>query len=150
MSAAGVALVLLVPAALLTWRWSRLVSGALWLTLATWLAYRGLHWTYPDAWAAGHFEWMRGVSMVTGLVGGVELTRLALLRDITSPSRGGFIGRPLGRPDILAGMLMASMGVDLTAWLIHRGAGQWGPQPFFQVVVLLAMCGVSAWPRRKS
>lgn len=169
------ALVLLIPAALLTWRWSRLVSAALWLTLAVWLAYRGIRWQWPEVWTAGHLEWMRGVSMVTGLIGATELRRRARLRERKRWLRDDLhwlhfhgmaaIIRPddlrfahitntsmqerTGRPDILAALLVASMGVDLTAWLIHRGAGQWGPQPFFQVGVLLAMCAVSAWPRRK-
>lgn len=63
---AHLALALLVPAALLTWRWSRLVSGALWLAFAAWSAYRGIAWARPEVWAAGHLEWMRVVSMVTG------------------------------------------------------------------------------------
>jgi hypothetical protein len=165
------ALALLLPAAVLAWRWSRLVSVALWLTLATWLAYRGIKWHSPDAWAAGRIEWMRGVSMVTGLVGAVELAQRAAVRRLLaeSPFEAFYIAREefghdvstweackvareafaVGRPDVLAALLVASMGVDLTAWLIHHGAGQWGPQPFFQCIVLVAMC-VVAWPRRRS
>jgi len=134
---AHLALALLLPAALLTWRWSRLVSGALWFALATWLAYRGLRWAYPDAWAAGHLEPLRAVSAMTGIAGVLETNRWAAYDE------------PTARAPILGALLVASMGVDLTALLIHRGAGQWGPQPFFQVGVLLAMCAVSVWPRRK-
>jgi hypothetical protein len=166
------ALFLLLPAAWLTWRWSRLVSCALWLTLATWLAYRGVKWQWPDAWAAGHFEWMRGVSMVTGLVGAIEIAHRVKMRtareeDLDHGVRLLMIGGTFktmsaarlamsrawierhakGRPDILAALLVASMGVDLAALLIHRVVGQWGPQPFFQCIVLVAMC-VVAWPRR--
>jgi hypothetical protein len=173
------ALALLLPAALLTWRWSRLVSVALWLTLAVWLAFRGLRWAYPDAWAAGHLEWMRGVSMVTGLVGAVEIAqRQGQRRAMARFGRWAFsvgyreqrddgaaedrawerVRREMpammrrhgvtGRPDCLAALLVASMGVDLAALLIHRGTGQWGPLPVFQCIVLLVMCAV-AWPRRK-
>lgn len=166
------ALSLLLPAAWLTWRHSRLVSGALWLTLATWLAYESIKWQWPGVWAAGHLEWMRSVSMVTGLVGAFELAQRAAARHVlaTDPLRafetwkevnGSWTGAHAavreasgrlakGRPDILAALLVASMGVDLAALLIHRGASQWGPQPFFQVGVLLAMCAISVWPRRKS
>lgn len=167
------ALALLLPAALLTWRWSRLVSGALWLTLATWLAYRGIRWQWPEMWAAGRIEWMRGVSAVTGLVGAVELRRRAIVRErgwydenqahlVLRSGRADSYAHALriveqewherwdrGRPDYLAALLVASMGVDLAAMLIHRGAGQWGPQPAFQCIVLAAMCAVSVWPRRK-
>lgn len=153
---AHLALVLLLPAALLTWRWSRLVSGALWLTLATWLAYRGIKWQWPNVWAAGYLEWMRGVSMVTGGVGAVVLKRdrpsMRLRSWAYRPARITMTLRTtsFARVDALAGLLVASMGVDLTAWLVHRGAGQWGPQPFFQCIVLLAMCASSVWPRRKT
>jgi hypothetical protein len=168
------ALFLLLPAAWLTWRWSRLVSGALWLALGTWLAYRGIRWQWPDLWTAGHLEWMRGVSMATGLVGAIALADRAHRRTLREQIRAAYhewtmrgpidgfsgeLGREVaenarkavavGRPDVLAALLVASMAIDLAAMLIHRGAGQWGPQPFFQCVVLLAMC-VVAWPRRAS
>jgi hypothetical protein len=167
------ALALLLPAALLTWRRSRLVSAALWLTLAVWLAYRGLAWRWPEAHAAGSFEWIRGVSMATGLVGAVELAIRQWRRSSGDPLENIKVIAAIesglaswdgtarlrvqrewaerwerGRPDILAAILVASMAVDLAALLVHRAWGQWGPQPVFQVVVLLAMCGV-AWPRRK-
>jgi hypothetical protein len=165
------ALFLLLPAAVLAWRWSRLVSAALWLTFAVWLAYRGLAWRWPEAHAAGAFEWMRGVSVVTGGLGAWGLVERASARHVLShrPWEAYLLAREFagrqgvtlislkatdawfapGRPDILAALLVASMAVDLTAWLIHRGAGQWGPQPFFQAVVLLAMC-VIAWRKRSS
>jgi hypothetical protein len=151
------ALALLLPAALLTWRWSRLVSGALWLALAVWLAYRGVRWASPDTWAAGHLEWMRGVSMVTGLAGAAEIARRHggyhatwhVPEDMRPRmAAAGLIRPPVSRPDYLAGLLVVSMGVDLAALLICRAWGQWGPQPFFQCIVLVAMC-VVAWPRRK-
>jgi hypothetical protein len=168
------ALFLLLPAAWLTWRWSRLMSAALWLALGTWLAYRGIKWQWPDMWAAGYLEWLRGVSMVTGLVGAVELWWRASFRAergrwiSMNPLRRSVYRTPatlvgvavdpreweatwaVGRPDILAALLVASMGVDLAALLICRAWGQWGPQPFFQACVLLAMCAVSVWPRRTS
>ena len=170
---ANLALALLIPAALLTWRWSRLVSVALGLTFAVWLAYRGIRWQWPEVWEAGKIEWMRGVSMLTGGMGAVELALRARRRSRVVASyrnaeawaaeaglRGAEVWAGLmqagvrrmrwSRPDLLAALLVASMAIDLTAWLIHRGAGQWGPQPFFQVVVLLAMCVIGAWPRRKS
>jgi hypothetical protein len=163
------ALFLLLPAAWLTWRWSRLVSGALWLALGTWLAYRGIRWHWPDVWAAGYLEWLRGVSVVTGLLGAWELVERASARHVLlhKPWEAYLLAREFagragvtlislkatdawfapGRPDYLAALLVASMGVDLAAILIHRGASQWGPQPFFQCIVLVAMC-VVAWPRR--
>jgi hypothetical protein len=122
-----------------------------------------LRWAYPDAWAAGHLEWMRGVSMVTGLVGAVELAARARQRWAVVAEhvhtygmiRSEILQRQFqvrglwGRPDYLAGLLVMSMGVDLAAWLICRAWGQWGPQPVFQCIVLLAMCAVSMWPRRR-
>jgi hypothetical protein len=136
----------------------------MWLALAVGLAYRGIRWQWPGGWAAGHFEWMRGVSIVTGLVGVFVLEWRRDMRDVCrrrrmhTPEDFDLSAADIaiaervrcGRPDCLAGMLVASMSVDLTAMLIRRGTGQWGPQPFFQVVVLLTMCAVSAWPRRKS
>jgi hypothetical protein len=113
------ALFLLLPAAWLTWRWSRLVSGALWLTLVA-----------TVSWLATSWEPLRAVSFGTGLMGVV-----------------GLATHDEDRPRALSSLLVASMGVDLAALLIHRGVGQWGPLPFFQCIVLLAMCGI-AWPRR--
>jgi hypothetical protein len=114
------ALALLLPAALLTWRWSRLVSGALWLTLVATVSWLAILW-----------EPLRAVSVCTGLLGVVGL---AVHNE--------------DRPRALSSLLVASMGVDLAALLIHRGTGQWGPLPFFQCTVLLVMCGI-AWPRRR-
>jgi hypothetical protein len=153
------ALFLLIPAATLAWRWSRLVSGALWLTLATWLAYRGIRWQWPNVWLAGHLEWMRGVSMATGLAGTWTVRRyLDGARRVRKWNRafqerkweGAYAKMPddAWRIAYLAALLVASMGVDLAALLIHRGTGQWGPQPVFQCIVLLAM-GAVAWPGRK-
>jgi hypothetical protein len=127
------ALFLLLPAAVLAWRWSRLVSAALWLTLAVWLAYRSLAWRWPEAHADGAFEVMRyGASAATGFLG------------LLAFEKGGNETR-VRRQLVLGAMLIASMAVDLAALLVHRAWGQWGPQPFFQCLVLLAMC-VVAWP----
>lgn len=168
---AHLALLLLVPAALLTWRWSRLVSVALVVTLAAEAFYRVVVWQNPSAWEAGHLEPLRAVSMFTGAVGAIVAARNSGRRSeheriagayrewmARGPSEGftGVLGHEVAerswsrvrRSRWLGALLFGSMGVDLTALLIHRGTDQWGPLPLFQCVALLAMCAISVWPRR--
>jgi hypothetical protein len=181
------ALLLLLPAAVLAWRWSRLVSAALALALlagAAFLLVPHKAWTWREGewrWTFAEGAYRLALPGLVGLAGAVELARRqgerrALMRfgrwafsvgyreqhdnvgaadrawdrvrhEMPSMMRRHGI---TSRPDALAALLVVSMGVDLAALLIHRGTGQWGPQPFFQCAVLLTMCAISAYPRRKT
>jgi hypothetical protein len=158
-----IALVLLLPAALLTWRWSRLVSAALAIALLAGGAFLLVPhevWT----WHAGEWRWSFAEGAyrlaLPGLVGLAGAFVLFWRHDMREMCRHGRVSTPedaalvayyaLGRPDALAALLVVSMGIDLAALLLHRGTGQWGPQPFFQCAILLAMCAIGARSRRKT
>jgi hypothetical protein len=168
------ALVLLLPAALLTWRWSRLVSAALALALLAGIAFLLVPhqaWTLHDGewrWTFTEGAYRLALPGLVGLAGAVVLAQRITVRQMLETDTIGVyqvaregggswddievarVAFARGRPDALAALLVVSMGVDLAALLLHRGTGQWGPQPFFQCAVLLAICAVSVKPRRKT
>lgn len=138
------ALWLLPIAALACWRWSRLVAGALAFAFGAALLYR-----YAWQW-----EGLRWVSAATGLVGTFELGRVQGWRDIrehvrAAPQYGAEL-RLTPRRDVLALLLVGSSAADAAAVLWWRGTGEWGPLPFFQVVVLAAMIAIGLWPRGRT
>jgi len=138
----ALARVLLPLAAILTWRWSRLVSGALGFAFVASLVYLVAPW-----------EPLRWVSAVTGLAGVTELGRVRGISGLLARSRVGVRDRRMyimNRRDIVAALLVGSMAADGVAYLWHRSTGHWGPMPVLQVVVLAAMCVIGAWPRRWS
>jgi hypothetical protein len=157
------ALLLLLPAAVLAWRWSRLVSAALALALLAGLAFLlvpHVAWTLRDGewrWTFAEGAYRLALPGLVGFAGAVVLFWRLDMREmcrhcrVSTPEDAELVAHyALGRPDALAALLVVSMGVDLAALLLHRGTGQWGPQPFFQCAVLLAMCAISAYPRRKT
>lgn len=153
---------LLLPAAVVAWRWSRLVSAALGLALVAEFAYDVAPW-----------EPLRWISLVTGTMGLVELKRRITLRrrakdgDLYASAewaRGAVFWEepPKGyrdaprvvvqvfkyRANILATMLVWSSLTDALALLWWRRTEQWGALPVLQTITLLAMIAVSVWPRR--
>lgn len=156
------ALWLLPIAALACWRWSRLVAGALALAFGAWLVYR-----YAWQW-----DGLRWVSAVTGLAGVVEIGKRAGLRRVVPEEldhgarelwasgaattyslahalmRDAWASRwAWGRVDVLALLLVGSAAADAAALLWWRRTCEWGPLPFFQTLVLLAMIAIGLWPR---
>ena len=140
----ALATILLPITAFACWRWSRLVADALLLALAAEVVYDVAPW-----------EPLRLVSAVTGLAGVVVLIEhgrqpLYIVGHGRNWRLGFWQGLAQSRPTVLAFLLVGSMAADAAALLWWRGTGEWGPLPFFQVVVLLAMIGVSLWPRRST
>jgi hypothetical protein len=156
------ALILLLPAAILAWRWSRHASAALALTLLAGIAFLLVPheaWTFRDGewrWTFAEGAYRMVLPGLVGLAGAFVLFWRHDMREmcrhcrVSTPEDAALVAHyALGRPDALAALLVVSMGVDLAALLLHRGTGQWGPQPFFQCATLLAVCAISAYPRRK-
>lgn len=160
----------ILPAAVLSWRLSRVVSLALAAVWLSTLGYLVCAHAWPEAWACGRLEWQRWASAAAGLAGVWTLVargarrvrdaddrRVAAQWAAESGLRGAevwaeFVARGSrryapGRPDALAALIVGSMASDAAAHLVHRGAGVW-VLPVVQLLALAAMCLVSAWPRR--
>jgi hypothetical protein len=108
---------LLFPVAVLTWRWSKLVSCSIQLALVASVAVRlGI-------------EQARIVSVLTGLAGAIELgAALEFPADADSTIRRAKVGA----------LLLASMATDGASWLLFKVTGDWC-LPSVQIPVLLAI-----------
>ena len=156
----------ILPAAVLSWRWSRVVSLALAAVWLTTLGYLACKHVWPHAWACGRLEWQRWVSAAAGLAGiftlahhrserhrfeRIDAKAAAMAARLLAVPVGGPRTIPWGelslRPEMLAALLVGSMAADGAAHLVHRGTGLW-VLPGVQLLALVAMCLVSGWPRR--
>lgn len=108
---------LLLPGAVLTWRWSKLVSCSIQLALIASVAVRlGI-------------EQARVVSVLTGLAGAIELgAALEFPVDADATMRRAKVGA----------LLLASMATDGASWLLFKSTGDWC-LPSAQIPVLLAI-----------
>lgn len=108
---------LLFPVAILTWRWSKLVSCSIQLAIIASVAVRlGI-------------EQARAVSALTGLAGTIELgTALEFPTYADSTMRRAKVGA----------LLLASMATDSASWLLFKATGDWC-LPSVQIPVLLAI-----------
>jgi len=108
---------LLLPVAILTWRWSKLVSCSIQLALSASVAVRlGI-------------EEARAVSVLTGLAGAIELgATLEFPTDADSTMRRAKVGA----------LLLASMATDGASWLLFKTTGDWC-LPSVQIPVLIAV-----------
>lgn len=107
---------LLFPIAVLTWRWSRLVSYSLQLALVAAIAVRfGI-------------EEARLVSVLTGLAGAIELgLALEFPIDVDAIRRAR-----------VGALLLGSMAVDGASWLLFKITGDWA-LPSLQIPILLVI-----------
>lgn len=101
---------ILLPLAILTWRYSRLVS---WTVQAAFIGAMAVR--------AG-IEPARAVSVLTGLAGAIEIGRA---RTVDVRMKLGIL-------------LLGSMAVDGAALLAHRATGDW-VQPLFQMGIVAVM-----------
>jgi hypothetical protein len=108
---------LLFPVAVLTWRWSKIVSCSLQLALVAAVAVRfGI-------------EEARVVSVSTGLAGAIELgASLEWPEHADSTMRRVKVGA----------LLLASMATDGVSWLLFKATGDWC-LPSVQIPVLFAI-----------
>lgn len=108
---------LLFPVAILTWRWSKLVSCSIQLALVAAVAVRlGI-------------EQARVVSALTGLAGAIELGAvLESPTDIDSTIRRAKVGA----------LMLASMATDGASWILFQAIGDWC-LPSVQIPVLIAV-----------
>jgi hypothetical protein len=157
----SLAIWLLPLAAAACWRWSKLVASTLLLAFAAALVYR-----YAWPW-----EGLRWVSAATGLAGAFELGRRAARRARVSGHhqraqawaddsglRGAEVWRDMmaagvarnrvGRPDVLAMLLVGSAVADALAYRVFVGRGLW-VMAAAQIGWLSMMLVVSLWPSRR-
>ena len=108
---------LLFPVAILTWRWSRLISCSIQLALIASVAVRlGI-------------EQARIVSVLTGLAGAIELgAALEFPTDADATMRQAKVGA----------LLLASMATDGASWILFKVTGDWC-LPSVQIPVLIAV-----------
>ena len=108
---------LLLPVAILTWRWSKLVSCSIQLALVASVAVRlGI-------------EQARIVSVLTGFAGAIELgLALEFPTDADSTMRRAKVGA----------LLLAAMAADGASWLLFKATGDWC-LPSVQIPALLAI-----------
>jgi hypothetical protein len=160
----------LVPfAAFVAWPRSKPISGALWLVFAAGCAYVALAQDLPTLYRLGKLEPLRWVAIAPGLAGVYELARRADLRVALDHRRyekardeaikqGVMSDSDLStaraimkswRVDLLALACVASMASDGAALLGYKVGLEWSAH-YVQIVVLLAMIAVCAWPGKEA